>query len=78
MPNNVRAKIAAEVRAELARQTKTQREVADRLGITQPSVQLRLSGQRPFRAEELAVIADWLGVPAAQFLPPLAATSDAA
>lgn len=71
MPNNVRAKIAAEVRAELARQNKTQRELADRLCITQPSVQLRLSGQRPFRAEELAVIADWLGVPAAQFLPPL-------
>lgn len=71
MPNNVRAMIAAEVRAELARQNKTQRDLADRLRITQPSVQLRLSGQRPFRAEELAVIADWLGVPPAQFLPPL-------
>lgn len=69
MQNDVRAKIAAEVRAELARQNKTQRDVAERLGIAQPSVQLRLTGRRAFRAEELAVIADWLGVPAAQFLP---------
>ncbi|MEU5939377.1 helix-turn-helix transcriptional regulator [Micromonospora sp. NPDC047548] len=61
--------IAAEVRAELARQNKTQRDLGDLLHITQPSVQLRLSGQRPFRAEELVLIADWLGVPPAQFLP---------
>ena len=71
MPNNVRAMIAAEVRAEMARQNRTQRDLAERLGITQPSVQLRLSGQRPFRAEELPVIADWLGVPASQLLPSL-------
>ena len=77
MPNNVRAMIAAEVRAELARQNKTQRDVAERLAITQPSVQLRLSGRRSWRAEELTVIADWLGVPAAQFLPPLDSTAAA-
>lgn len=69
MPNDVRAKIAAEVRAEMARQCKTQRDAAAALGLPQPNVQLRLAGKRAFRAEELAVLADWLGVPAAQFLP---------
>ena len=57
MANDVRGKIAAEVRAELARQCKSQREAAAALEMTQPSLQLRLSGQRAFRAEELAVIA---------------------
>ncbi|PZG11301.1 hypothetical protein C1I95_27405 [Micromonospora craterilacus] len=60
------------MRAELARQQKSQRDVAAQVGLSQASVQLRLVGERPFRAEELAIIADWLGVPAGQFLPPLA------
>ena len=59
MENDVRAMIAAEVRAELARQRKTQREAAAALDMTQPALQLRLSGQRAFRAEELAVLAAW-------------------
>lgn len=67
MPSNDRATIAAEVRAELARQQKTQRDVADILGLPQQSVQLRLSGKRAFRAEELARLAEGLGVPISRF-----------
>lgn len=69
MPTDVRASIAAEVRAELARQHKTQREVAAVLGLDQSSTWQRLRGSRSFRAEELAAIAAWLEVPAAQFMP---------
>ncbi|HEY0697217.1 MAG TPA: helix-turn-helix transcriptional regulator [Micromonospora sp.] len=67
--DSVRSAIAAEVRAELARQQKTQRWAADVLDMTQPSVQLRLAGRRAFRAEELVTLADALGVSADRFLP---------
>ncbi|WP_422751376.1 helix-turn-helix domain-containing protein [Micromonospora sp. WMMD1219] len=66
--NGRREAIAAEVRAELARQRKTQRDAAEILDLPQPSVQLRLAGKRSFRAEELTTLADALGVPVAQFL----------
>lgn len=64
-----RERIAAEVRAELGRQGKTQRQVAEQLGMTQQSLNLRLMGMRSFRAEEIAKLAEVLGVPASQFLP---------
>ena len=73
MAPNVRASIAAEVRAELARQGKTQREIGAVLGLPQPSVQLRLAGKRSFRAEELALLAEALRVPVSQFIPEVAA-----
>lgn len=69
MPGNDRNSIAAEVRAELARQKKTQREIGDILGLPQQSVQQRLNGKTPFRAEELAVLADALGVSVSSFFP---------
>lgn len=65
----IREHIAAEVRAELARQRITQRQVADILEMVQPAVQLRLSGARPFRAEELVKLAGALGVPVSRFVP---------
>ncbi len=63
-----REHIAAEVRAELARQQKVQRDLAAVLQVDAGSANLRLSGKRSFRAEELVTIADWLGVPVIQFL----------
>ena len=63
-----RQRIAAEIRAEIARQKKTQREVAAMLGMTLPSIQFRLSGERSFRAEEIAALAEKLRVPVTQFL----------
>lgn len=67
MPVNARESIAAEVRAELARQRKSQREVAEAIGMEQPNLQLRLAGKRPFRAEELAALAEVFGVPVGRF-----------
>lgn len=69
MPADIRSTIASEVRAELARQHKTQRDLADVLGLDQSSTWLRLRGQRSFKAEELAALASWLGVPMGQFAP---------
>lgn len=68
MPLVDRAGIAAEIRAEMARQQKTQRDLGEVLGIDQGSASLRLSGRRSFRAEELAAIAEWLGRPIGQFM----------
>lgn len=64
----IREQIAAEVRAEIARRRLTQRQVAEILDMTQPALQLRLVGTRPFRAEELVKLADSLGIPASQFV----------
>jgi transcriptional regulator with XRE-family HTH domain len=63
-----RERIAAEVRAELARQGKRHGFVAEILGLDKGSVSHRLTGRRDFRAEEIVAIAAALGVPASQFL----------
>lgn len=63
MPTDVRASIAASVRAEMARRSKTQRDLAALLGVDQQSISLRCRGERSFRAEELVAIASWLDVP---------------
>jgi len=68
MANEVRAKIAAEVRAEVARQKKSQREIASMLGVDQAGAWRRLNGEQPWRADELVKLAEALGVPVAQFL----------
>jgi transcriptional regulator with XRE-family HTH domain len=69
MPNDVRRQIAAEVRAALARHQKTQDDLAELLGIVQPSISARLTGNRSFRAEEIAAIAQWLDMPVSHLIP---------
>lgn len=76
MPNDntdaakvMREAIAARVRGALAECHKTQRDIAPILGIPQSSVSLSVRGKRPFRAEELATLADHLGVPVERFMP---------
>lgn len=64
-----RSAIAAEVRAELARQDKTFNDLAEFMRADKGAVSRRLRGLRSFRAEELALIADWLGVPVSKFVP---------
>lgn len=61
-------RVAATVRAELARQRKTQVGLADALGLGRTAVSRRLSGEHPFRIDELHVVATYLGVPAASLL----------
>lgn len=73
MQSDVRATIAAEVREEMARQGRSQRQLATLLEVDQGSTSLRLQGARSFRAEELVKIAGWLGVPVTRFIPERAA-----
>ena len=61
--------VAAEVRAELARQRISGRQAARRLGWTQQSLSRRLTGDIPFDVAELAELAALLGVPVTAFFP---------
>lgn len=54
--------IAANVRAELARHDVTQIQIAELLGLTGAAVSRRMRGETPFRDNELARIAEHLGV----------------
>lgn len=54
--------IAAEVRAWMARQRRSQRELSEFLGMGQMAVSQRLSAETPIRATEIVRIAEFLGV----------------
>lgn len=69
--------IAAEVRAEMARQSKTLADLGNVLGVTRQSMHLRLRGHQAFRGEELVLIARYLGVPTEQFVKPAPARTEA-
>jgi transcriptional regulator with XRE-family HTH domain len=55
-------KVAAEIRAALARQRVTQSALADRLGVSQAWVSRRLSGEVPLTIADITQIAADLGV----------------
>lgn len=72
----VAGQIAAEVRAEMARQGISQQALADRLGWLQNRLSRRITDGKtsvPFTVAELASVADALGVPLSRFLPASAA-----
>ena len=60
-------KVAAEVRAHLARQRLSGRQAAMRLGWTQPYMSRRLTGEIPFDVTDLEAIAGLLNVPVTAF-----------
>ena len=62
-----RETVAAEVRAHIARQRRSGRNVALELGWDQAYMQRRLSGRTPFDVEDLAAIAKILDVPVTVF-----------
>lgn len=63
MPRKTMAEvIAAEIRAEMARQGISQRELGERLGFTQAGVSRRLLGQKPLEVDDVERIAEALGV----------------
>jgi len=61
--------IAAEVRAEAARQRVTQMAVAQLLETSQGSVSRKMLGKSPFDAEELYLLAAAWDVPVTRFMP---------
>lgn len=61
-------RIAAEIRAEMARQQRSQRELADALSYTQQAVSRRLAGHVAIDLNELDLIARFLGVSVAHLM----------
>ena len=59
---------AGAVRAELARRRITGRQLARDLGWPHTNLNRRLTGETPFRVDELHTIANHLGVPVATLL----------
>jgi transcriptional regulator with XRE-family HTH domain len=68
MLTDINARIAAEVRAEVARQQLTQQQLGERMGRPQHWISRRLTGDVPFTADELVTFAAALGVPVSRFL----------
>jgi transcriptional regulator with XRE-family HTH domain len=64
----LRQATAAELRAEMARQRKTGVELAALLECSQQSASRRMNGDVDMSLDEIAKIADWLGVPFAQLV----------
>lgn len=62
-PPRLSATVAATIRAEMARQRVTQRQLVERLGWTQPYISRRMAGHVAFDVDELSAIADAIGVP---------------
>lgn len=62
MPDRRRGIVAANIRAEMARRRLPQTALADRLGITQQAVSMKLAGRRPLTDTEVSTIADFLSV----------------
>jgi transcriptional regulator with XRE-family HTH domain len=69
MPTGLGQSIAAEVRAELARQQITQAELAARLETDQAIISRKLTGRSIFTTRDLERWAAALGVPVTNFLP---------
>lgn len=75
-----RRRIAANVRAEVARRGVSQSALAELLGMNQAGISRRLSGRIDFSASEIAALAEYLSVPVNAFFntPALAEGGDAA
>lgn len=74
MPNNTTVeRVAANVRAELARKGITQTDLAVKLNKSQPFISRRLSGRVAFDVADLASIAEVLNIPITSLITEVAA-----
>lgn len=62
-----KSNIAAEVRAELARQNISRRDLARRMGVSTDYAARRIAGRTPISADDLRTIAYLLEVPISRF-----------
>lgn len=69
MEPTLRERIAAEVRAELARKGVKPHKVAALLGQTRASISFKYNGKRDWRPDELIRLAQHLEIPVTRFLP---------
>lgn len=71
-----RQRIAAEVRAAVARADINKSDLAGALGITKSGLTRKLAGERPFTGEQLIVVARVTGVSAGRLLEAGSAPSE--
>jgi len=62
--------VAANVRAELGRQSRTRRELAAALRVDEHRIYKRVSGRVPFTADEIAAVAQFLGTTVERLVEP--------
>lgn len=62
-------RIAAEVRAIIARSGKKHGDVAEALGLSPSQLSRRVKGDIPFSAEQIAKLAQFFDVPVSAFFP---------
>lgn len=60
--------VSAEIRARLARSGRLQTELAEAIGLSQPSVSDRLTGAREWRIGELRRVAEFFGTTAGELV----------
>lgn len=73
LTNSLRDRVAAEIRAEMARQRKSGVELASLLHLSQQSVSRRVNGETDLTLDELEVVARWLDVSLADIVGSAAA-----
>lgn len=61
-------RVAATVRAEMARLGVSQHDLANALGVTQQAVSLKIKGSRPMTIDELDIVAPLLGMTVVELL----------
>lgn len=64
----LRERVAANVRAEMARYGVSQADVAAALGVSQQAVSMKIHGRRPLSLDDLEVVAPLFGLEAADLL----------
>lgn len=72
-PNTGRELVAAEVRAELARQRQNSNSLPKHLGKSQRYWYERINAKLPFSVDDLAALSTLLQVPMSRFVPPVIA-----
>jgi transcriptional regulator with XRE-family HTH domain len=66
MQSSPTARVAGNVRAEMARLNVNQTQLATAMDLTQAAVSRRLTGKVPFNVQELAALAIFLDIPVAR------------
>lgn len=75
--SGLRGAVSEAIRIELARRRMSQRALADATGLKRSYVGRRMTGELPFTTDDLALIADALGVPVLALLPAASAATAA-
>lgn len=72
MRNSSRPAVVTNIRVAALRAGVSQNDIAEMLGVSQPALSRRMTGDVDFRVAELVAIADYLGVTVDQLLEPAA------